>query len=426
MRRLIAAIFGILFIGGVLFFYLAPPSREVIETKTPYQVDTCNRDKKKILIFSSGGGGGHISVTRALTEYLQDDYCMGSAQMFTTVLKDIDILQKLSNSKISFESFHNWLAKKKWFHLSNALEGSIGLWFFSLSRKRAEKAIEKYIKKYTPDLIVSVIPVVNDMVLSVAQKLDIPFLMVPTDLDASFFLNQIDAPTYDKFYIAPSYDTEIIRKQFAEKKIPQKNITYTGFPIKRAFLEPHNQRIIKKDFNIPAHRPVVLLMMGALGSDELLRFTKQLAKVTIPVHLIIAMGQSEHLHPQLERVHYPKNVSTTILGFTNKMPEIMAISDLFITKSGSVSLNEALYSGLPMLLDATTGSLVWEKMNREFVSEHGFGDSIFKYYQIAPMVSDLLSNKKELEALKKNIEAFPKKNPEQEFRLLIKRIMNRP
>ncbi len=425
MKRLIAAIFAILFVGGILFFYLLPPSREIIETESPYLVDTCNRDKKKILIFSSGGGGGHTSVTRALSEYLQDDYCIGSTLMFTNVLKDLDIFQKASNSKVSFESFHNWFAKKKWFQLSNALEGSLGLWFFALNRKKGERAIEKYIKKYSPDLIVSVIPVVNGMVLSVAQKLNIPFLLVPTDLDASFALNQIEAPTYDKFYIAPSYNTDMIKKQFSAKQITEKNITYTGFPIKRAFLEPHNQRKIKKQFDIPTNTPVVLLMMGALGSDELLRFTKQLAKITIPAHIIIAMGQSEHLRPQLERVHFPKHVTKTILGFTNQMPEIMAISDLFITKSGSVSVNEALYSGLPMLLDDTMGSLTWEKLNREFVTDNRFGDIIKKYYQISQMVTDLLSNKRELAVLKKNIEAFPKKNPEQEFRLLVKRILSK-
>ncbi|MFC1870643.1 glycosyltransferase [Candidatus Dependentiae bacterium] len=425
MKRLTAAIFAILFIGGILFFYLMPPSKEVIETETPYLIDTCNRDKKKILIFSSGGGGGHTSVTRALSEYLQDDYCMGSTLMFTNVLKDLDIFQKISNEKVSFETFHNWFAKKKWFQFANVLEGSLGLWFFALNRKKGEKAIEEYIKKQSPDLIVSVIPVVNGMILSVAQKLNIPFLLVPTDLDASFILNQVDAPTYDKFYIAPSYDTEVISKQFAEKKIPAKNITYTGFPIKRAFLEPHNQRKIKKQFSIPEKTPVILLMMGALGSDELHRFARQLTKLTIPAHLIIAMGQSEHLRPQLERVHFPTNVTKSILGFTNQMPEIMAISDLFITKSGSVSVNEAIYSGLPMLLDDTVGSLTWEKMNSDFIAEHEFGDVIKKYYQIAPIVEKLISNKKELAALKKNIEAFPKKNPEQEFRLLVRRILSK-
>lgn len=425
MKRLFATIFAIFFISGILFFYLMPPSKELIETESPYTIDTCNRDKKKILIFSSGGGGGHASVTKALTQYLQDDYCMGHTLMFTNVLKKLDIFQKLSNKKTSFEGVHNWFARKKWFHLINIIEGNLGLWFFSLNRKKAEQAIEKYLLKHSPDLVISVIPIVNNMILSASKKHAIPFLLVPTELDASFVLNQIDAPKYDKFYVASSYNTVAISKQFTEKNIPKKDITYTGFPIKKEFWEPHSQRKIKKQFNIPEGKPVILLMMGALGSDELYRFSKQLAKLTIPAHLIIAMGQSEHLKPQIERIHFPSHITKTALGFTNQMSALMAISDLFITKSGSVSVNEAIYTGLPMLIDNTSGALAWEKFNSSFVTEHGFGDVITKYYQIAPMVTELLRNKKKLEEIKKNFESFSKKNPEQEFRLLVKQILNK-
>lgn len=424
MKRLIATIIAIIFVSGILFFYLMPPQKETIETESPYNIDTCNRDKKRILIFSSRGGGGHTSVTKALHQYLQDDYCVGHALMFTEVLKKFDVIQKLSNKRATSEDMHNWFAKKKWFQLLN-VEYNMGVWFFSFNRKKIEQAIEKYLLKHSPDLIISVIPVVNDMVLSVAKKLDIPFLLIPTDLDPSIALNQMSAPTYDKFHLALSYDAPAIREKVKEKKIPQKHITYTGFPIKKEFWEPHSQRKIKKQFSIPEGKPVILLMMGSLGSDELCRFSKQLSKLTIPAHIIIAMGQSDYLKPQLERISFPEDITTTILGFTNQMPALMAISDLFITKSGSVSLNEAIYTGLPILIDDISGSLAWEKFNKDFTINHGFGDVIKRYYQIAPTVTELLGDKEKLERIKKNFDQFPAKNPEQEIRLLVKQILNK-
>jgi len=45
----------------------------------------------------------------------------------------------------------------------------------------------------------------------------------------------------------------------------------------------------------------------------------------------------------------------------------MAASDLCITKSGSVSVCETIYSNLPVLLDATSDVLRWEQFNHRFI-----------------------------------------------------------
>jgi len=305
MKRLFATIIAIIFVAGILFFYLMPPQKEVIETESPYNIDTYNRDKKKILIFSSKGGGGHTSVTNALYQYLEHDYCLGTSYIIPHILKSIDVFQKFSNEKVTFEDMHNWLAKKKWFSLLN-LEYNLGLWFFALNRKNIEKSIEEYLLAYPPDLIISVVTVANGMVLSVAKKLNIPFLLIPTDLDAFAFLNQLDNPKYDKFHIALSYDKKSIRKQFEQKKIKSDYITYTGFPVKKEFLEPSiPKKYIREAFAIPNNKPVILLMMGSLGSDELLHFSKELSKLSISAHIIIALGKNEQIKAHIEKIKFP-------------------------------------------------------------------------------------------------------------------------
>ncbi|HLE76574.1 MAG TPA: glycosyltransferase [Candidatus Babeliales bacterium] len=425
MKRLFATIIAIIFVAGILFFYLMPPQKEVIETESPYNIDTYNRDKKKILIFSSKGGGGHTSVTNALYQYLEHDYCLGTSYIIPHILKSIDVFQKFSNEKVTFEDMHNWLAKKKWFSLLN-LEYNLGLWFFALNRKNIEKSIEEYLLAYPPDLIISVVTVANGMVLSVAKKLNIPFLLIPTDLDAFAFLNQLDNPKYDKFHIALSYDKKSIRKQFEQKKIKSDYITYTGFPVKKEFLEPSiPKKYIREAFAIPNNKPVILLMMGSLGSDELLHFSKELSKLSISAHIIIALGKNEQIKAHIEKIKFPEHITKTVLGFTDKMPAIMAISDLFITKPGSVSINEAIYTEVPILLDNTTKTIAWEKFNSGFILDTGIGEVITKYNQIIPLVTNLLTDKEKRSQIKKNFQKLTHKNPEQEIRLLVKQILNK-
>ena len=83
----------------------------------------------------------------------------------------------------------------------------------------------------------------------------------------------------------------------------------------------------------------------------------------------------------------------SIVGFTERISDYMAVSDILITKSGTLSVCEAIYMNLPMLLDATSTILPWEQFNHTFIKQHNFGESITDYAMIEPMISALLQIK---------------------------------
>ena len=420
MKKLVAGIISLVFITGIIFFYVMPPQKIELEEESPYKLTTCNKDKKKILIFSSRGGGGHISVMNALHEYLDDEFCVGHSFIFTEVLDQVDPTQWVGNA--NGEDIYNFFLKKKWFPMTNLMY-KFGAWYYPFRRRSIEPIIEKYVLEHKPDLIISVIPLVNNAVLSVAKKLDIPFLLIPTDLDATIALNDIKDPDYKKFHVAFSFDNDLIKKTIEKSEIDKKYINYTGFPVKKAFFEPHSARAIKNEFDIPEDKPVILLLMGAQGSQDLYKFSKQLSKLPISAHIIIALGKSEELRKSLEGIPFPKHITKTIIGFTNRIPDLMAISDLFITKSGSVSFNEAIYAQLPMILDGTSGVLNWEKLNHTLVKNHNLGKIVTRHFRLPAMVTDLLSDKEQLNKIRQNFKEFIEKHPEQEIKLLVKKIL---
>lgn len=421
MKRLLLTVIGIFAFTALFLFYIVPP-QQTIDSTSPYIITSSNKDKKKILIFSSRGGGGHISVMNALEQYLKEDFCVGHSFIFTDVLGHFDPIQKFLNGKATGEDWYNFTLKRK-LHPLTHMTYNFGSWYYNFCQKSVEPLLEEYLTENKPDLIISVIPLINNLILRVAKKLDIPFLLIPTDLDATIATNGIHKPNYKKFYLALSYQDPAILDSFKKAAIDKKYISYIGFPVKKEFFEPHNYRAIKKEFNIAEDKPVILLLMGAQGSSELYTFSRQLSKLPIPAHVIIVLGKSEHLRKSLNRIDFPEHISTTMLGFTDRIPDLMRISDVLLTKSGSVSVNEAIYAQLPLLLDGTSTVLQWEQLNHRFIQKNQIGNIIKRSYSIPSLVTTMLTNKAYVDNIKKNLESLDKKNPEQEIKLLVKKIL---
>jgi len=71
-----------------------------------------------------------------------------------------------------------------------------------------------------------------------------------------------------------------------------------------------------------------------------------------------------------------------IIEETNRISEYMAVSNLLITKSGTASFCEAIQMHLPMVIDATSSTLVWERFNHNFTINNGLGTVIKIYNQL--------------------------------------------
>ena len=78
---------------------------------------------------------------------------------------------------------------------------------------------------------------------------------------------------------------------------------------------------------------------------------------------------------------------------------------------------------LPMLLDATSTILPWEKFNHAFVKQHNFGDSITDYAKVDQDVLALLQDKSKLMGYKESLKNFKKKKNTKEIKHLVKQML---
>lgn len=378
---------------------------------------------KKVVVFSSKGGGGHVAVTNALQQYLKDDYSIETNNIFTQVLGPLDFLSRSTGGKISAENIYNICIARKWYSFLNGYH-TMGGWFYYLLQTKAQTLIHQYLDEQKPDLIVSVVPLINNIILDVAQKRNIPFLLIPTDLDISSFLTNINQPNYKKFKLAIPFDDHVIQKKISSAKIPDQSCVTTGFLLRPDFFEEKDSAPIKFGYGVPEKKPTILLLLGAVGSCAIYRFVEQLARVQYPCHILICIGKQVQLKTKIASIEFPNHISYTIVEFTQRISDLMAISDILITKSGSVSVNEALYMNLPMILDATSNVLKWEQYNHTFITQNNFGKIVKNFNELPDIITDLLLDRTELNSYKDNLINFNKKHGGKQIQKVVQTILN--
>ena len=103
-----------------------------------------------------------------------------------------------------------------------------------------------------------------------------------------------------------------------------------------------------------------------------------------------------------------KQDSIKVLAFTNKVPELMSISDLVISKPGGLTTSESLASNLPMIfINPIPGQ---EEENAEFLESKGTGIWLRKNDSSREVLKSVIDNPEKLNTMKKNTKFLAKKH----------------
>lgn len=378
--------------------------------------------KKKIIIFTSTGGGGHLSVSHALEEVLKAEYEVKSVLALGDIVKAVDPMQQLTFGYIKGEDTYNYLLKRQWSRtLSTAMHATLA--YFKLRKRKIRKTILDYLQTEKPDIVVSVFHLFNNYLIDVTRELNIPFLLIPTDLDATQFLYGIHNPQYDKFKIALAFDTAEIVERIKQHQISANNVAFTGFPVKKTFSNhcQTDNNNVRDTFAISQDKKIIMVLMGAQGSHALYAFARELTQLTYPAHILFCLGRHESVRGKIEKLRFHPLVSITCIGFTHLIPELMKTADLIVTKSGSVSVCEAIYAQLPMILDGTNTILNWEAFNHSLIERYGFGKSLRIKTELCSLIQEWLE-KDFLGHFKEKLKDFDKKEGLAEIKKVIQQM----
>ncbi len=382
---------------------------------------------KKVLIFTSSGGGGHMSVVKAISEALDDKYDIKVAHGFRDVLSKYDFIRYLTFNKADGERFYNFIVRHNLYYLANAIY-TMAVPLVKLFGPLISNTLANYIKEQKADLVISVVPVIDAVLAKAAQKAGVPFLIVPSDMNSMAYTPGLKVDSKYPFTYTRSFDSEDIWQTIRSTGLKPKDVKVTGFPVRKDFLKQSFDKVaIRREFNIPSGKPIVLVMMGAQGSKASVDYLKALAKITTPIHLILCLGKTADMwRDKINKIPLPKTMSITPLGFTKKIPELMVISDVFITKPGGLSTAEGIYAGIPLILDRTMPQLLWERFNHGYVKRHGFGESVENLKDLPKLIKPYLSDTPIRKRVQANLKKVPKLEFGKEIRKIVDAILHQP
>lgn len=204
-----------------------------------------------------------------------------------------------------------------------------------------------------------------------------------------------------------------MKNYLISKDIPENKVFVTGIPISSRFLKKYNKQDILNEFNLENNKKNILFFAGGefgLGKNKTLQIFEDLIKNFENIQVIAIAGKNEKMKLHFESIvkKYNKEKNVIVLEYTNKVPELMAISDLVISKPGGLTTSESLASNLPMIIiNPIPGQ---EEENAEFLESKGTGIWIRKNDSPYEVLKNIIDNPEKLDEMKKNTKFLAKKN----------------
>ena len=152
--------------------------------------------------------------------------------------------------------------------------------------------------------------------------------------------------------------------------VTSENISVVGITLKP--FTPADTEVVKQKLRL-TDKDVVLMSSGSLGigfpEQLLLDYATQL-QIKLPnVQLVVVCGKNETMkHHLIEEAGKKDLHNMTVLGFYEPMSELYAITKVFLTKPGGLTIAEALRDNVQMI---TTHFLPGqEELNYKYLTKH--------------------------------------------------------
>ncbi|MBU0672279.1 MAG: glycosyltransferase [Candidatus Margulisbacteria bacterium] len=322
--------------------------------------------KKKILYLFSDTGGGHRSAATAIinaVEHLKKGkYSQKMVDVFAECSGFLNVFAKLYGPVIKYSPqmwgrLYYWLDDEKKLEALEKMSGPFIL-----------EELTKLIKEEKPAVIISVHPMINHLTVKAIKQsgLKIPFVVVITD-----------PVTLHRAWIKPEVDRAIVatpeaRTAAIKYGMPEEKIKVCGMPIDpKFFLKDEEKEAARKKDRLKPKLFTILLMGGGEGGGKMYDLIEALSREKLKVQLIVIAGRNKKLETNLKSKIKKFNFPLRVYGFTDQVHELMAESDLIITKAGPGTIAEALAMGLPIII--TSWLPGQEEGNVEFVVRENIG-----------------------------------------------------
>jgi len=348
----------------------------------------------KVLVIYATAGAGHRKAAEALYEGLNN-----FGDVDAVLVDSLDYTNRFY--KYSYSKTYTFLISKvPW--LWGFLFALIDIkWLLPLVRlgRRIHNTINgrplsRYLKGENFDVIFSTHFFPNEVAAYLKRKGKISSKIVcaVTDYDVH------------SIWISSGIDVYAVATEWTKKKVmslgvPEGAVKVTGIPTNEKFSRERDTLALKENLGLKDGVFTVLVATGSFGIGPIEEIIEQLPGIQV----IVVCGHNKNLYQRLKR---KEKELVKICGLVDNMDELMAVSDVMITKPGGLSISEALVSGLPlMFFNAIPGQ---ETNNVNVLKKYGVGISGCPIDEMAKILNKFQSSESEFQAAQQNVKSLGK------------------
>jgi processive 1,2-diacylglycerol beta-glucosyltransferase len=353
--------------------------------------------KKRVLIMSTSAGTGHLRAAQALTKVFHEhpkvtEVVHSDALYFTNKLFR-DFYSKLYSRLVQdAPDFLGW-----WYKQSDEPWKTDGMRLM-LDRLNTGPLV-KFIRKFDPHITVCTHFMPAGIISHLIAKnlLDAHLSIVVTDLDFhAMWLSRM----FHRYFVAIE-ETKVHLEMLG---LPSDRITVSGIPIDPEFTKAIDRVGTRAQFGLHPTLPTLLLSAGALGVGPAEFVVERLKSLKARAQTIVVCGRSTETQERVLRSVGESNENFRVLGYTDRMADLMKVSDLFIGKPGGLTSAEALTCGLPMVIVSPIPGQ--EERNSDHLLEDGVAVKCNEMTTIAFKIDTLLDDPARIDEMRRRAYAL--------------------
>ncbi len=202
----------------------------------------------------------------------------------------------------------------------------------------------------------------------------------------------------DRFFVG----AEVVAEEMVKRNIPSGKITVTGIPTGEEFTMDLDVEDLTKKYGLDRERKTIFIMSGGFGVGPIAKILFSLNSCRAEIQVIAVCGHNKAAYRNIQHLRNKLDYPLILFAFTDKVAELMSVSDVMITKAGGISVTEALNSRLPMILFASVpGQETW---NEELLAGGGAAEKAKKVDEIPGIVDRVLLSHEVYESLMAGID----------------------
>jgi len=183
----------------------------------------------------------------------------------------------------------------------------------------------------------------------------------------------------DRYFVA----ADSVKEELVDTGLIAANrVEVTGVPIDPKFSVPRAASDARRELGLDpdTSRPVFLLMGGGYGWGPIESMLEVVMELPKRVQALVIAGRNERLRARLQAKTASEAGRIQVHGFTDRVEVFLAASDLLLSKSGGLTVSEAMAMGIPMLVFRPLPGQ--EERNCDFLQESGAAVRVHDYEEL--------------------------------------------